>query len=48
MKDTGHRALHPQIEALDRVGVNPAANIFAAPMLNGLVRGEMVTSVKLV
>src|SRR5271155_1690088 len=42
MKDAGHRALHPQIEALDRVGVNPTANIFAAPMLNGLVRGEVM------
>ena len=30
MKDASHRALHPQIEALDRVGVNRAANIFAA------------------
>ena len=42
MKDTGHRALYPQIKALDRVGVNPPANIFAAPMLNGLVRGEVL------
>src|SRR6516162_9243060 len=40
MKDTGHRALHPQIEALDRVGVNRATNIFAPRMLNGLVLGE--------
>ena len=43
MKDTGHCALHPEIEALDRVGVNWAANIFAARMLNGLVRGEVLT-----
>ena len=40
MKDASHRALHPQIEALDRVGVNRAANIFAARMLNGLMRSE--------
>jgi hypothetical protein len=33
------RALHPEIEALDRVGVNRALNIFAARMLNGLVSG---------
>src|SRR5262245_54809954 len=44
MKDTGHRALHPQIEALDRIGVNRAANIFAPPMLNGLVCGETLTN----
>src|SRR5215471_13879731 len=43
MKDAGHRTLHPQIEALDRVGVNRATNIFAAPMLNGLVRGKTLT-----
>ena len=43
MKDAGHRALHPQIEALDRVGLNRATNIFAAPMLNGLVRGKTLT-----
>src|ERR1700761_9342877 len=43
MKDASHRALHPQIEALDRVGVNRATNIFAAPMLNGLVRGKTLT-----
>src|SRR5271163_2701637 len=42
MKDAGHRALHPEIEALDRVGMNRAANIFAAPMLNGLVCGEVL------
>jgi hypothetical protein len=42
MKDTGHRALHPEIEALDRIGVNRTANIFAARMLNGLVRGEVL------
>src|SRR5215471_13271935 len=43
MKDASHRALHPQIEALDRVGVNRATNLFAAPMLNGLVRGKTLT-----
>ena len=43
MKDPGHRALHPQIEALDRVGVNRATHIFAPRMLNGLVRGEILT-----
>src|SRR6516165_2662312 len=44
MKDTGHRALHPQIEALDRIGVNRATNIFAPRMLNGLVLGETLTN----
>ncbi len=43
MKDAGHRALHPQIEPLDRVGVNRATNIFAAPMLNGLMRCKTLT-----
>lgn len=33
MKDAGHGALHPEVEALDRVGMNRAANIFAAPAL---------------
>jgi len=42
VKDTGHRALHPEIEAFDRIGVNRAANIFAPCMLNGLVRGEVL------
>jgi hypothetical protein len=42
IRATGHRALHSEIKALDRVGVHPAANIFAAPMLNGLVRGEIL------
>ena len=28
MKDAGHRALHPQIEALNRIGMNRATNIF--------------------
>src|SRR5271166_2130867 len=43
MKDPGHRALHPQIEAFGGIGVNRAADIFAARMLNGLVRGEVLT-----
>ena len=38
MKDTGHRALHPEIKALDRVVVNRATNIFAASMRHRLVR----------
>ena len=42
VKDTGHRALHSEIEALDRIGVNRAANIFAPCMLNGLVCGEVL------
>ena len=44
MKDTGHRALHPEIKALDRVGVNRATNIFAASMLHRLVRGKTLTN----
>src|SRR5271170_626426 len=42
VKDTGHRALHSEIEALDRIGVNRATNIFAPCMLNGLVCGEVL------
>jgi hypothetical protein len=29
MRDTSHRALYPQIEAVDRIGVNRAANIYS-------------------
>ena len=40
VKDTGRPALHPEIDAIDRVGVNRVAGIFAARMLIGFMRGE--------
>jgi hypothetical protein len=43
VKDASRCPLHPEIEPLDRVGVNRIANILAARMLNGLVRGEVLT-----
>ena len=33
-------ALLPEIDAIDRVGMNRATNIFVARMLNGLMRGQ--------